>query len=431
MGSLLSAISGQFAKMLILGTLFPVLILSALNIVLIAPLLPQTAFLPGLVSRIAVGEDKWQAVVFTLVVFVLTGLLYDLNIPIIRIYEGYPWQETLLGRVLGYLQKRRFGKANQLNQQAKELRKELTQENQGVALISEVRARKTALDRFLITQLPDQESLILPTRLGNVIRCFESYSFLAYGMDSIVFWPRLVSKIDPAFASTVDEAKTSFDFMLNLSFLSALTGLAAVTIGLAIPRPLEWGCHLPWLSRAFFFLVLTVLFYQLAINRAQAWGTQVRAAFDLYRLDLLKALGYQQKPLTNQEERAIWLKLSSEILYADKAAPLRYDDPVTRIIPSPINTPVTAQRQYLSQTQNLRIPVRLELKNRGAQRASSLTMIDTLPDGYVYVPDSARASSGRLIVRRLVPLELLLGPIVGGGTLNVDYEIKPAAGQGK
>jgi hypothetical protein len=431
-GSLLTAISGQFAKMLILGSLFPVVILSALNILLIAPLLPQTAFLPGLVSKIAIGEDKWQAVVFTLVVFVLTGLLYDLNTPIIRIYEGYPWQGTLLGRGLGTLQKWRLREAQRLNTQAKQLQKQLAQANENGSLMAKVRARKNALDLFLISQLPDMESFILPTRMGNVIRCFERYPSLAYGMDAIVFWPRLVAKIDPAFASTVDEAKTNFDFMLNLSFLSALTSLATLIIGLAIPRPLEWSYHLPWLWRAGFFLVLAVLFNQLAINRAEAWGTQVRAAFDLYRLDLLKALGYQQKPLTNQEERAIWFKLSSEILYADKVMPLPYEDPVTRTIPSPADITVTAQRQYLSQSPNLRIPVRFRIKNRdAARRVSRLIVVDALPDGFAYVPDSARVSSGSVRVRRIAPLELVVGPIVPAGRLTIRYEIKAAASQGK
>jgi hypothetical protein len=400
--------------------------------VLIAPLLPQTAFLPGLMSKIAVGEDKWQAVVFTLVVFVLTGLLYYLNIPIIRIYEGYPWKGTLLGMALGYLQKLRLRGAIKLNTQAKQLRNQLAQANQNDSLIAKLRARKNALDLFLASQMPDQEGFVLPTRMGNVIRCFERYSSQAYGMDAIVFWPRLAAKIDPTFASTIDEAKTNFDFMLNLSFLSCLTSLAALIIWLAIPRPLEWCYQWPWLWRTGFYLFLAVIFNQLAINRVAAWGTQVRAAFDLYRLDLLKALGYQQKPLTNQEERAIWFKLSSEILFADKAMPLPYEDPVTRLIPSPADITVTAQRQYLPQEPNLRIPVRFRIKNRdAARRVRRLIVVDSLPDGYAYVPDSARVSSGSITVRRISPLELLVGPVVPAGRLTIRFEIKLAASQGK
>jgi hypothetical protein len=421
MGSLLSAISGQFAKMLILGTMFPVIILSALNILLIAPLLPQTAFLPGLVQKIAVGEEKWPAVIFTLVVLVLTGLLYDLNIPIIRVYEGYPWQNTFIGHGLGYLQKLRLRKAQNLAGQLLEQPSD-----------PDLDACQTTLNVFLGTELPDTEEWILPTRLGNVIRCFERYSSLAYGMDAIVFWPRLVAKIDSGFASTIDEAKTAFDFMLNLSFLSALTCLAAIGIGLAIPVPIEWHFFFPWLWRAGFFFFLSVVFYNLAINRALAWGVQVRAAFDLYRLDLLTALGYQQKPLSYQEERALWFKLSSQILYPDQRIdPLPYNGGPTRVIPYPTDITLTVRRALLKQEPNLWIPVQIGLTNPDTRQVVSLFVIDALPDGYAYVPDSATASSGGLAVRRLAPLELFLGPIAPGGVLTITYAIRPAATQGK
>jgi uncharacterized repeat protein (TIGR01451 family) len=433
MGSLLSAISGQFAKMLILGTLFPVVIMSALNLWLIAPLLPLTKSLPGMVEKIAAGGQTWAAIVFTLVLFVLTGLLYDLNIPIIRIYEGYPWQGSLLGRACLYGQKRRLQKTQGLASDAKRLRQELTAADPGSPVISDLRGQETALALLLNTEWPDEEALLLPTRLGNVIRCFERYPFLAYGMDAIVLWPRLVAKIDPNFASTIDEAKTAFDFMLNLSFLSALTCVSALAIGLALPAPLRWCYASPWVWRALAFLTLAAAFYYLAVNRAQAWGEQVRAAFDLYRLDLLKALGYQQKPLTYQEERAIWFKISSQIQYAnDRILPLPYEDPLTRVVAYPTDIPVEVRRSYKTQEANLRIPVVIELKNPDSARAvTALTVVDSLPDGYSYVADSVSVSSGGFEVRRVGPLEVFFGPIAAGGTLTLKYSMKPASSPSK
>ena len=407
MGSLLSAISGQFAKLIILGTLFPVVIMSTLNVLLVAPLLPQTASLPGLLSKIAVGEEKWPAVVLSFVVFVLTGLLYDLNNPIIRMYEGYTWQNSLIGRVFCRLERSRFRKVASLAAATRSMRVEVAQANISGSELGDLRGQETALALYMNAELPDTEDLLLPTRLGNVIRCFERYPFLAYGMDVIVLWPRLVSKIDSGFASTIDETKTAFDFMLNLSFLSGITFLGVLAIGLAIPAPLERIYVLPWLWRASFFFVLTVIFYSFSINRALAWGVQVRAAFDLYRLDLLKGLGYQQKPLTYQEERALWFKISTEIAYAnDRVAPLAYDEPSTRVIPYPTDVKVVVQRGR-DQGANLKIPCEVDLQNSDAVRpVSSLTVIDSIPDGYKYVVDSASVSAGGLVVRRLAPLEL-------------------------
>src|ERR1700674_1828854 len=118
MGNLLFAISGKFAKMIVLGTMFPVVIISVLNMLLVAPLLPLPASLPSLLQKIAVGDEKWPAVVLSFVVFVITGLLYDLNTPIIQLYEGYPWQGSWIGKGLRRLEKRRFAKALRLSAEA-------------------------------------------------------------------------------------------------------------------------------------------------------------------------------------------------------------------------------------------------------------------------------------------------------------------------
>jgi hypothetical protein len=429
MGSLLSAISGQFAKMIILGTLFPVVIASALNILLVAPLLPQTASLPAHLARVAVGDEKWPAVVLSFVAFVLTGLLYDLNTPIIRLYEGYPWQKSMIGTGLCRLQKRRLQKALSLTGSTVELEGQMNLPGDKT-LFADLQGQETALELFLNSEFPDDESLLLPTRLGNVIRCFERYPYQAYGMDAIVLWPRLLSKIDSAFASTIDEAKTSFDFMLNLSFLSGLTTLAILMIGLIAPAPLEWAIVWPWFWRAALFALLTVIFYSFSVNRAMAWGQQVRSAFDLYRLDLLNRLGYQQKPLTYQEERAIWLTISSQLAYAeDRVAPLAYDQPSTRTIPYPTDIILEVERTYGMQEANLRIPVQIKLKNPDPVRqVSSVAVIDSLPDGYKYVADSAAVSVDDigLAVRRIAPPEFFLGPLGAGETVTVSYVMKPA-----
>ena len=152
-----------------------------------------------------------------------------------------------------------------------------------------------------------------------------------------------------------------------------------------------------------------------------------------HRLDLLKALGYQQKPLTYQEERAIWFKVSSQIEYPDRRLdPLRYDDPPTRVLPYPTDINLSVRRALLDQQPNLRIPVRIRLKNPDPARLiSALTIIDELPDGYAYVPDSVTVTSGGVAVVRIAPLELFLGPIVQGGRLTILYSIKPAAAQGR
>jgi uncharacterized repeat protein (TIGR01451 family) len=430
MGSLLSAISDKFAKLIILGTMFPVVILSALNIFLVAPLLPQTASLPGYMARIAVGDEKWPAVMLSLVVFVLTGLLYNLNSSIIRIYEGYPWRNSLIGRTLLQRQNRRLSEALSLSRAVDPLRKQLNRANVAGPLLDDLQLQETALGVFLNSRIPQAKELLLPTSLGNAITCYRRYPFYAYGMDINTLWPRLVPKIDPAFSANIDEAKTTFDFMLNMSFLCILTTLGVLTIGLAAPAPLSWTVVLPWLWRASLFAMLAMIFYYFSVNRAVVWGQQINSAIDVYRLDLLKALGYQQKPLSYQEERALWFKISAELAYADdRVFPLPYEDPLTRVIPYPTDIKLQVRRHYETQQTNLRIPVVIELQNADPARpVTSLTVVDTLPDGYKYVPDSVAVSSEDigLEVRRFAPPEFFLGPIPAGEAITISYDMKPA-----
>jgi len=427
-GSLLSAISGQFAKAIALGTMFPVIIVSMLNVLLVAPLLPQTAAFRDLLRRIAVGEEKWGAVALTFVVLVVTGLLYNLNIPIIRLYEGYSWENSAVGSALASLKKRRLGRLRRLHSSVSSLRGRMVAIAPNNALVDGLVVEQSALAVALNSQLPDGENWVLPTRLGNVIRCFERYSTLAYGMDAIVLWPRLVAKIDSGFASTIDDAKTSFDFMLNTSFLCALSACGVFAILLLHPTPLLWGLLVPYLLPLALFVALAFLFYAFAVNRAFAWGQGVRAAFDLYRLSLLKDLGYEQKPLTYQEERAMWLDISSQMLYADsRNDPLSLEQKTTRIVASPSDIQVESWREIGEQEPNLRIPVLVRLTNKDANnKVTLLRLIDAIPDGFKYVPGSVAVDPEvGFFLRRFAPFEVVLGPIPENGTIVVTYSIKP------
>lgn len=429
MGSFLSSISGQFAKPIVSGTLFPVVIISILDMLLLPPILPHSYEIQARLAKIVVGDDKWGVVVLTFVVLVLTGLLYNLNIPIIRLYEGYPWQESWIGKLLTSRNRSRLQEAQLLVSGSENLDGEADQrgqDNPSPAILSET------LDQLAIhldTQLPDSPDYVLPTRLGNVISCFERYPAQAYGMDAVVLWPRLISKIDAGFASTIDDAKTSFDFMLNSSFLSALTILGMLGVSIWNPMPLNVAAALPWAWRAGVFLFLTMIFYVWAVNRAGAWGSQVRSAFDLYRLDLLKALGYQQKPLTFQEEKRIWLRISAELAYPDvRDLPLAYEQSPTRLIVTPPEIDLDLERKVGNQGPNLRIPVQLIITNDGEEAPERLRIIETIPDGYRYVPDSTTISAGSNVrIVRLTPLELVVTPPIAPNTaMRIMYEMKPS-----
>ena len=427
MTTLLTSISGQFGKAILLGTLFPVLIVSILNELITLPLLSFGSDLQAKLGRIALGEDKWAAVFLVFVVVVVTGFLYNLNVPIIRLYEGYPWKDSWVGWVWTRRKRELYRQTGPLRLALRHLRRQLSAADPQNELIGELQSQQTALARYINGEMPDRENLVLPTRFGNVIRCFERYSDVAYGMDAIVLWPRLVGKIESGFASTIDEAKTSVDFMVHSSFLCAISGLAAIFIGVFTHAPWSVASVLHWGWRSILFLGLAVVFYTFAIVRARAWGEQVKSAFDLYRFDLLKSLGYKQQPLTYFQEKALWHRISVQLLYADsREKPLSYQDAPTRISASPVGIQLDINRKVITSVVAGSLHVEITIENKDQKPTDFVVLFETLPEGYKFIPDSARVSAGNLTLTSAVPPEMRIGVLNPSDRVTVSYAMKPS-----
>lgn len=368
MTSILSSISGYFSKPLILGTFLPVTIFIVLTLLFLVPLLPSdlTIFTP------LEGLDKqWKVVAISFVAIVISGLLYNMNIPILRMYEGYPWRNSWIGSWLTNRHVARFEAAqSRIEAMRAVLRameaaeKDVSSQSQFVrevidnwkALGSPLRGpgfrhpqwleawhkshegseldeiveqwkaiRTDLLGEFSAYRIqlkhsyPDGRGLILPTRLGNVIRSFEYYSDREYGIDSIEIWPRLVAIIPNEYAVAIDDTKTTFDFMMNCSLLSVLLALSTLIVGLLYPAPLlSISSALYWIIKITSLVLLSYFFYRLSINRADSWGSLIKSSFDLYRWDLLKKLGYQQEPKRREDERDLWGEISRQMIYGDR-----------------------------------------------------------------------------------------------------------------
>jgi hypothetical protein len=315
MNSIFSSVSGQFGKAMALGTLLPSAVALLLGLLLIWPYAP--AQLPRLAPLESLDKE-WQAVIFAAATVILSGLLYTLNVPIIRLYEGYYWRRTSIGECLVA---RRQGELDTLQTRRRNLHA-LLQQVSGQAprhsLEAPLRERLATVARRLNSEFPVARSSVLPTILGNAIRSFENYPRHQYGISAIPLWPRLIAKIDKDYAAATDDAKTSFDFLINGSALSAGLALALLAAGAASPLPhVSLRSEVVWLAQVLLLLGLSNLFYRLSIAQAMAWGDMVKGAFDLYRWDLLKQMGYEQVPRTRQEERALWAKVSRQILFGD------------------------------------------------------------------------------------------------------------------
>jgi hypothetical protein len=156
----------------------------------------------------------------------------------------------------------------------------------------------------------------LPTKLGNAIRAFE-YHAQIYAIDPITMWYRLAAVIPDSFQQKLEGAETAFCFVLNLSLV--FQALAVEALAIAVVNPVA---RAGFLALAVAEAVVAVVLYRAACTAAQDWGEYVRSAFDLYRLDLLNQFGVSlpPRPLTIEEERAVWKSVQSLTFYAKAPA---------------------------------------------------------------------------------------------------------------
>ncbi len=67
---------------------------------------------------------------------------------------------------------------------------------------------------------------------------------------------------------------------------------------------------------AFASFAVSYMLYRAAVSQAIDWGYMVNTAFDLYRRDLLRQMGFRP-PTTIEEERKLWDKLWYFIMWND------------------------------------------------------------------------------------------------------------------
>lgn len=429
--NILSSISGQFSKPLVLGSFFPVTIFVLLGLVFIVPLFPsEWTFL----SPLEVLDPQWRILALLLLTLVLSGVLFNLNTPIIRLYEGYPWQHSSFGK----WRKRRYqadyerllARYSALRGLNRHLSKPPRPPEYTKAVISE----GTRLGPQIRSDYPDDVSFVLPTKLGNVIRSYETYARTQHGMEAIALWPRLVAVIDKGYAATIDDEKTTLDFMLNCSLLSTIMTTGILVLGLMFPGSLSGGGWIPWIAEIVVFSLAIVLFYQAAIGRARAWGNTVKSAFDLYRCALLKQLGYEGTPATHGAERQLWTAISYWLVYGSKEAeapPFK----ATSQPPGPpsiaLSNPPGAALQItrgVGQVAKGVMPVTVRVYNPITSPATvQVTVEERLPDGFEYIWDSATVAGSDpaqpVAVQGIGPYRFLVGALAPGGTITFTYGV--------
>lgn len=414
----LSAISGKFGSAIVLGAFFPSVLFVALWVALVFPLLPDDW--PPL-QAIQQLDPSWRGIAIVLLPVVVAGILYNLNVPIIRFFEGYPWRDSWIGRRLVRRHRERF-RASQARQKGLLALLWALPEHPARSLIIDAWSRH---GRILSESFPDSEAAVLPTRLGNAIHAFEDYPADRYGMDAVELWPRLVAKVDKEYLAVLDDAKASFDFMLNSSFLSGLLLAMSLGFGLYYGAPLALpDLTLWWWLEILGFGAGTYLFYLGALSQAGAWGAAVKSVFDLYRWGLLEQLGHRRLPRTREDEIVLWGRISRQMTYADApvGAPRAYAVPPTSASGQPESVELAIARGVSHGSPPTTVTI--QVRNTDRRRAAAdVVVIEAVPDGTEYVWGSALAGGRAIGVTGTNPYEFALGDIEANGQLTLTYRV--------
>jgi hypothetical protein len=245
-------------------------------------------------------------------IWLFSILMMTFSRPIIRLLEGYGGRLNPFHILLPWQQNEFKAKAEP---HLRKLQSVLDTRRRGVPeseQFSELSVFHAARD------FPEKLELVLPTRLGNVMRAYERYSDVVYEIEAIALWPRLFMIIPEDVRERMRESEGLFHFSINMLFTSIVT---LVTSGGMIISSLYHGGLVGLENRISWPIILVLVFgaffawfsWWRLPDAARQRGEQVKSAFDLYRAELADALGFEL-PATEDEERRMWRLVSRRML---------------------------------------------------------------------------------------------------------------------
>ncbi len=283
-------------------------------------------FIPNSIVRRFQGNIIVDGSIAFLAIFTLwvAFALYSSQDPITKFFEGYYFPKitklilTKIQVIRHWFKTRRIERVRELLYQPTD-----------VSTYDELQdLYPEAISDFqpLELEAPIDAELLLPTRLGNVMRASEVYPFYRYGIDGITIWPRLYNFLPNNIKDDLEKINNQLAFLLNSSLLLFILVLACIfiattqnlcvhqaqSVALCVDNIWNRGFRHFSYQHYYFFgfmgLIISYVLYCLAVNAAITYGMYVRTAYDLYR-DLL--LDHLNKTLTEKlgDQRKTWERI--------------------------------------------------------------------------------------------------------------------------
>lgn len=284
---------------------------------LIGFVLPATVFMLAL-KVIDVGFDTGALdvskdadvlgiVIIPFAILFLAILLLALNRPIVRTLEGYghlnPFRLLLPYRLRIFTDR---------VQPVLDEKKRLDEARKTDAGVQSGMPHFSKRLREAVQFYPDESEHVLPTRLGNVMRAFEVYSRVVYGLESVQGWNRLQLLLPKQVAEQVRDSRAMLDFIVSILALSVAILIVYATVA--------WRAHaLPVKVIPLAATLSVALAWSYLPTAAIQWGETVKSVFDMQRHRLAGDLGLEV-PLDPAEEAKMWRGVSLMMIYRSSEA---------------------------------------------------------------------------------------------------------------
>ncbi|MCJ7436027.1 MAG: hypothetical protein MUO77_21325 [Anaerolineales bacterium] len=287
-----------FDRNFAVGFFLPVSIFVTLSGVILG----QYGFAPGMVNYLA-ADLLIGTTVIGLLSWVGGIVLLAVNRDLYRLIEGYGKSNPI--KLFAWFEKRRYQQALiELEKLDAEYRK-CYEANKEFPVKS--RTQRNQLMRQLAEEFPDKEEYLLPTPFGNVLRSFEIYPRVMYGLEAIDGWNRLLAVTPKDYLDLLDAAKAQIDFWINLGLVFILLQIEYVSLVFILGNQLNWWVIL-------LFIVLGTITLLRATSSAREWGGFVKSAFDMFTPKMRESLGFNS-PKDRNEEVQQWTSFSQAIIY--------------------------------------------------------------------------------------------------------------------
>jgi hypothetical protein len=162
---------------------------------------------------------------------------------------------------------------------------------QGDSLMLHYIAEQEALDQHA-NKYPSDATRILPTELGNVLRCFEDAAGKQYGLNVLAIAPHLHLIAPPRHLEYLIDTREDMDSAIRICTIGLVA--TALTAGFLLTNGL-------WLLCALVPYSVSYLAYKGAVSAAQGYGSVVASVIDLDRFLLYNELGLS-RPRDSEEE---------------------------------------------------------------------------------------------------------------------------------